>query len=54
MHAEKCARMARAVQMYLIEHDYDFEWTADLAVVLLNTEQKKARVRIIPDVLFSP
>jgi putative endonuclease len=55
MHPEKCARMARAIQTYLVEHKIasDAEWAADLAVVLLNTETKKAQVRIYPDILLT-
>lgn len=54
MHRNKCARMARAIQAYCSEHRLEPEdsWTTDLVVVLLNTEVKKARVRIVPDILL--
>jgi Holliday junction resolvase-like predicted endonuclease len=48
-HKKKKARMLRAINSYL--HEYKIsparEWTADLGVVLINTETKKARVRWI-------
>jgi putative endonuclease len=55
MHPEKCARMARAVQTYLTDCGLDVgaEWTADLVVVLLNTETRKARVRMYENILLS-
>ena len=54
MHAEKCSRMARAVQTYLLECGLeDTTWTADLVVVLINTETRKARVRVVPDILLT-
>lgn len=53
MHDKKCARMARAVQTYLAEYGLEqMEWTADLVVVLLNAETRKARVRIVSDIVL--
>lgn len=54
MHAQKCARMARAIQTYLAEHKIgpEAEWTADLVVVLLNADTKKARVRVYSNILL--
>ncbi|MBP9760372.1 MAG: YraN family protein [Candidatus Pacebacteria bacterium] len=54
MHAHKRARMARAVQTYLAEKSVkpDAKWTVDLAVVLINKETRKARVRWIWDLLL--
>jgi len=54
MHAQKCARMKRAIttylsQMQLVEHR---DWTADLAVVLINEHTRKARVRWVWAVLL--
>lgn len=54
MHGEKCARMARAVQTYVAEHGLEnTAWTADLLVVLINTEIQKARVRVVPNILLT-
>jgi len=54
MHGEKCARMARAVQTYLSEHGIseDSDWTADLVIVLLNLDTRKARVRVFENILL--
>ena len=55
MHEAKRARMGRAVQTYLAEHGLgaETEWTADLVVVLLNEETRRARVSVYNDILLS-
>jgi putative endonuclease len=54
MHVHKRERMARAVQTYLAEKRVkpDAKWTVDLAVVLINKETHKARVRWVWDVVL--
>jgi Holliday junction resolvase-like predicted endonuclease len=54
MHVEKRARMTRAIRSFLEEHSLraDEDWTADLVVVLINTETRKARVRVLWDILL--
>ena len=54
MHAAKCMRMSRAVQSYLRDRKLspEDEWTADLVVVLINTETRKAQVRVVPNMLL--
>ena len=54
MHSDKCARMARAIQTFLAEKKMgsDTDWTADLVVVLLNTSNHRARIRVVPDILL--
>jgi putative endonuclease len=53
MHREKCARMARAIQTYLMQQGTaDVDWSADLVVVLLNTRTRKARIHVVPDILL--
>jgi Holliday junction resolvase-like predicted endonuclease len=53
-HLKKRARMLCTIRVYLREHTVPVqkEWTADLGVVLINPETKKARVRWIWGVLL--
>jgi len=55
MHAAKRLRMGRAVQTYLAEHrlEPETEWTADLMVVLINEETRRAKVILYNDILLS-
>lgn len=53
MHVHKCERMKRAIQTYLAENKVkqDADWTIDLAVVLINDDTHKARIRWLWDVV---
>ena len=49
----KKERMKRVIQTYLLENDLvEKEWEIDVAVVLLDTEKKKAIVKILKSVLL--
>lgn len=54
MHPWKLKRMARTIQTYLLSGkiDEDKEWQADLLVVFLALKDKKARVKIIADIIL--
>ena len=52
MHPWKLKRMARTIQTYLLSKNLDKEWQVDLLVVFLNLKDKKARVKIIKDIIL--
>jgi len=53
VHPEKLRRMSRTIQSYLLENkiDEDAAWQIDVAGVLLNTKDKKARVRFTENIV---
>ncbi len=55
MHEKKLARLGRVIQTYLIEQDVSEtkDWTIDLAVVWVSRTTRKARIRVIEDILLS-
>ena len=49
----KKERLKRVIQTYLLENNInEKEWVVDVAVVLIDTEKKKAHVKIIESVLL--
>jgi hypothetical protein len=54
MHPWKIKRLSRTIQTYLLSKKIpnDKEWQFDLAVVYLNLKDKKARVKIISDIVL--
>ena len=54
MHPWKLKRLSRAVQTYLLSHKVpeDKEWHVDLLVVFLGLKDRKARVKIVSDIIL--
>ena len=54
MHPWKMKRMSRAIQTYLLHKKIpeDIEWQVDLLVVFLDIENKKARIKIVKDIVL--
>lgn len=54
MHPWKLKRLARAIQTYLVSNKIpeDKEWQFDLLVVFLALKDKKARVKVISDIIL--
>jgi len=53
MHAWKLKRLARTVQTYLIHNRIgNTPWQFDLLVVYLDTNNRKARVRVVDNVIL--
>src|SRR3989338_6692420 len=53
MHPWKLKRLSRAIQTYLLQKDIDDrEWQVDLLVVLLSLKDKKARVKMVSDIIL--
>ena len=55
VHAQKLIRMRRAIEVYISERKIPKEsrWTVDLLVIFLDEELKKAKVRVVEDILSS-
>lgn len=54
MHPWKAKRLSRAIQTYLLDRkiNEEREWQVDLLVVSLDMENKKARVKIVKDIVL--
>ncbi len=54
MHPWKLKRLSRTIQTYLLSHpEFDEkEWQVDLLVVYLCLEEKKARVKVVKDIIL--
>lgn len=55
MHQQKCARMARAIAVFMSTQRIPPQQTCvvDLVVVLIHTVYKRALVRVVPDIKLS-
>ncbi len=54
MHPRKMKRMSRALQTYLLSRKMhqNKEWQVDLLVVYLDLENKKAKVKVVEDIIL--
>ena len=54
MHPWKLKRMARTIQTYLLSKKIpdEKEWQVDLLVVFLDIKHKKARVKVVKDIIL--
>ena len=53
MHPWKLKRLSRTIQTYLLQKDLiDEDWQVDLLVVFLDTKNKKARVKVVSDIVL--
>ncbi len=54
MHPWKLKRLSRAIQTYLLSPKIDEEkdWQVDLLVVYLDLENKKAKVKVVSDIIL--
>ncbi len=54
MHPWKIKRLSRTIQTYLISKkvDEEKEWQVDLLVVFLDLKNKKARVKVVKDIIL--
>jgi putative endonuclease len=53
MHEWKQKRLSRTIQTYLLHKKFDDrEWQVDLLVVYLNLKDKKARVKVVKDIIL--
>ena len=54
MHPWKLKRLARTIQTYLLAKkiDEDREWQVDLLVVYLSLKEKRAKVKVVSDIIL--
>ena len=54
MHPWKLKRMSRTIQTYLLSEkvDDEKEWQVDLLVVFLDLKNKKARIKVVSDIIL--
>lgn len=54
MHPWKMKRLSRTIQTYLLQKkiDDEMEWQVDLLVVYLDMKNKKAKVKVVSDVIL--
>lgn len=52
MHPWKLKRLARVIQTYMLSHKIESEWQVDLALVYLNTATRKAKVKVLSDIVL--
>ena len=54
MHPWKMKRLSRTIQTYLISKKIkdDIEWQVDLLVVFLDIKNKKAKVKVVKDIIL--
>ena len=53
MHPWKMKRMSRTIQTYLFSKKFDDrEWQVDLLVVFLDLKNKKAKVKVVSDIIL--
>ena len=54
MHPWKLKRLGRTIQTYLLSEKIDdgMEWQVDLLVVFLNEKEKKARIKVVKDIIL--
>ncbi len=53
MHPWKLKRLSRAIQTYILSRKLDDrEWQVDLLVVFLDVKNKKAKVKVVSDIIL--
>lgn len=54
MHPWKLRRLSRTIQSYLLSQkvDEEIEWQVDLLVVFIDEKNKKAKIRMVKDVIL--
>ena len=54
MHPWKMKRLSRTIQTYLLKEKMpdDVEWQVDLLVVFLDLENKKAKIKVVKDIIL--
>jgi Holliday junction resolvase-like predicted endonuclease len=54
MHPWKLKRLSRTIQTYLLDKKIgdDIEWQVDLMVVYLDLKNKKAKIKVVSDLIL--
>jgi len=52
VHEGKLKKIARTIQMYLLEHEEVHDWQFDVVSVLMDQEARKMRIRFLEDIVL--
>ena len=54
MHPWKMKRLSRTIQTYLLDKDIeeDIEWQVDLVLVYMDMRNKKAKIKVVSDIIL--
>lgn len=54
MHPRKMKRMSHTIQTYILSHKIsdEKEWQVDLLVIFLDLKNKKARIKVVSDIIL--
>lgn len=52
VHRAKLKRLTRAIESWVVDHQYDGEWQIDVVAVRLVPREKYATVKYLPNVIF--
>lgn len=52
VHPMKARRLARTIQTYLLESGWEGEWQFDVAAVFIDAENRRAKVRLLKDIII--
>ena len=54
MHPWKLKRLSRTIQTYLLSEKIpdEKEWQVDLMVIFLSEKEKKARIKVVKDIIL--
>ena len=52
VHYHKIQRLNRAIESWIMEHNYEGDWQIDVAAVRIVTREKHATIKLIKNVIF--
>jgi putative endonuclease len=52
VHAEKIKRLSRAIESWLLEHNWQGDWQIDVAAVRIVPRETYATIKIIPNIIL--
>lgn len=52
LHPWKLKRLSRAIQSYLLEKNPESDWQFDVIIVYINTEDKRAKLRFLENIIL--
>ena len=52
VHLKKIQRLNRAIESWVLEHNYEGEWEIDVLAIRLVPREKYATVKYLPNVIF--
>ena len=53
VHFAKIQRLNRAIESWIMEHNYDGQWQIDVMAVRIVSREKYATIKYLPNIIFS-